>query len=93
MTRDPSFAKVPPMSQPRKQDRPFTATEVGTLIESFEGKLSAVAERVGSLCEDVHVLKTDVREIKDRLVTVEDTIRVSLPDIYRRITTVEAKVG
>ena len=80
------------MSQPRKEGS-FSVTEVGTLIESFRSELSVIGERVGGLCEDAEMLKTDVREIKDRLVVVEDTIRVSIPDIYRRVTALGAKGG
>lgn len=80
------------MSKLRKEDRPFSGTEVGALIESFRGEISAMAERLGAVCEDVAVLKMDVREIKDRLVVVEDTIRISLPDIYGRLTRLETKV-
>ena len=81
------------MSKPRKKDEPYSVTEVGTLIESFQSQLSVFGERLGSACEDIAVLKEDVGEIKTRLVTVEDVIRISLPDIYRRITTLEVKVG
>lgn len=79
------------MSKPRKEDRPFSGTEVGALIESFRGEMSVMAERLGSVCEDVAVLKTDLREIKDRLVVVEDTIRISLPDIYSRLSRLDTK--
>ena len=80
------------MTKFRKEDRPFSGTEVGALIESFRGEISAIAERLGIVCEDITVLKTDVGEIKNRLVTVEDTIRISLPNIYSRLSRLENKV-
>ena len=79
------------MSKSRKEDRPFTGTEVGAVLESLRNDISAIAEGQVALRADVDILRTDVGEIKDRLVIVEDTIRVSLPDIFRRLTHLEAK--
>ena len=81
------------MSKSRKDDRPFTGTEVGALIESFRGDISVIGERVGTLCEDTAILKQDVSEIKTRLVTVEDVIRISIPEIYSRLSRLEARAA
>ncbi len=80
------------MSKIRKEDRPFTGTEVGALIESFRSELRVIAEHLDTVCEDVGILKVDVRDIKNRLIVVEDTIRIALPSIYSRICVLEAKV-
>ena len=79
------------MSKMRKEDRPFSGTEVGTLIESFRNDFSIMAEKLDTVCQDVAILKIDVREIKVRLITVDDTIRIAIPDIYSRLTGLEAK--
>ena len=80
------------MSKPRKERGSYSVTEVGTLIESLRNDISTIAEGQVALRADVDILKTDVREIKDRLILVEDTIRVSLPDIYRRLNRLGTKV-
>ncbi|MBI3317014.1 MAG: hypothetical protein HYZ85_03290 [Candidatus Omnitrophica bacterium] len=71
----------------------YTSTEVGTILESLRSDISIIAESVITLRGDVDILKTDVKDIKVRLTTVEDTIRISLPDIYSRVKRLEVKVG
>ena len=75
------------------EEKYYTPTEVGTLIESFRDDLSLIAERVGTLSDDVAILKEDVKDIKVRLITVEDTIRIAIPDIYSRVKRLEVKVS
>ena len=81
------------MSKSRKEDRPFSGTEVGALIESLHTDISVIAEDVGALRQDVSVLKEDVHEIKVHLTTVEDIIRVAFPRINARFDRLEDKVG
>ena len=81
------------MVKPRKEDRPFTGTEVGVLIESFRNDISIIAEDVSAIRIDVHILKTDVKDIKRRMITVEDVIRIAIPSINTRLSRLETKVG
>ena len=74
----------------------FTAAQVGTIVESIEGKLKVVAEGVTSLGErmdrleeDVQTLKEDNKEIKERLVRIEDAVRIAIPDHEKRISKLE----
>lgn len=69
----------------------FTATEARALYESLTNQIALIAEPLNTICEDVAILKTDVSEIKTRLVTVEDAVRISIPDIYKRISALEAR--
>jgi DNA anti-recombination protein RmuC len=81
------------MSKSRKEDRPFSGTEVGALIESLRTDISVIAEDVGAIRQDVSVLKEDVQEIKVGLTTVEDVIRVAFPTTNSRLNRLEDKVG
>jgi hypothetical protein len=80
------------MVKPRKEDRPFTGTEVGTLIKSLRDDISVVAEGVGAIRVDVNILKNDMQDLKRKMITVEDAIRISIPSINNRLSRLEAKV-
>ena len=79
------------MPHNRKEDRPFSGTEVGALIESFRGDISVIAEDVRTLRVDVGILKEDVRDIKIRLTGVEDVLRISIPQTNSRLAVLESK--
>ena len=81
MTLPGSFVKVPSVSKPRKENRPFTATEVGTLIESFRSEISVLGEHLGSVTEDVAVLKFDGQSIKADVQLLRDMVRGNSEDI------------
>ena len=72
-----------PMVKPRKEDRPFTGTEVGSLIESFRDDISVVAEGVSAIRIDVNILKNDMQDLKRRMITVEDAVRIAFPRLSR----------
>ena len=71
----------------------YTATEVGTLIESFQSKLGMIAEEVQGFSK--WRLKTDSRleRIETRLTCVEDVIRIAIPAHEKRLKKLESKVG
>ncbi|MBI4357903.1 MAG: hypothetical protein HY584_01265 [Candidatus Omnitrophica bacterium] len=81
------------MSKSRKEDKPFSGTEVGTLIESFRNDISVIAEDVSTIRVDMNILKRDVRDLKKRMISVDDVIRVFIPKINSRASVLEAKVG
>ena len=76
-----------------KKDRGFTNTEVVTLFESLKLSIEVVAEGVTSLQDDVHILKEDVSDIKVRLRTVEDAVKIAIPDLNKRVTQLELKAA
>ena len=75
------------------KDKSFSATEVGVLVERLESKIDVVAERVGGLCEDMTEVKERLTSLETRMITVEDAIRITLPDHSRRLAKLEAKAG
>ena len=81
------------MKSIREEDRPFTGTQVGALIESFRDELSVFGEKLNTVSEDVAVLKEDVRELKSDMVIVKDILRVEIPRINSRLTRLENKVS
>lgn len=78
------------MKPMRDSDKTFTGTEVGALIESLRGDIALLAEGQIGIREDVAVLKRDVSSINLRLTTVEDAVRISLPDLYARVKALQA---
>ena len=76
-----------------KDDRGFTSTEVGVLIEEFRGDVKLLAEGITALQADVHILKEDVCELKTDMRTVKDFIRVSFPALDKRVTHLELKAA
>jgi len=77
----------------KAKDSGFTNTEVGTLIEEFRGDIKLLAGGFSVMSKDIHDLKNDVGEIKTRLVTVEDAIKIALPTHEKRITSLELKAA
>ena len=87
MTINENCSKVRLMSENEKH---FTATEVGTLIESFRSDLSIVSERVGTLCEDMDEVKHRLSSLEVDVRSIKDVMQISvLPCIAR----LEKKVG
>ena len=77
----------------RKNDQTYSATEVGTLVESLRNDISVIAEDLTSVKNDVSGLKTDMIQVKADLVTIKDTIRIAIPSLTRRVSILEAKAG
>lgn len=79
-----------------KENGSFTATEVGTLIESFRKELSVVSEGVCSLLswkETVDEKLGTLDRIEQRIICIEDVIRIVIPSHESRITRLESKLG
>jgi hypothetical protein len=79
------------MSSPREEDKPFSGTEVGALIESFRGDISIMAECLDTVAMDVTVLKNDVKDLKADMAVVKDVIRITIPQINSRLSALEMK--
>jgi len=74
-------------------ERNFSSSEVMTMFGSLKNDIAIIAEGQGSLSQAVSVLKTDVSEIRKKLISVEDTIRLSLPNIFSRFSKLEFKAS
>ena len=68
----------------------LTATETKALFESLHHSIRLIAEDQRTMRQDINILKEDVRDIKTRLTTVEDTLRIAIPDLYVRVKALEA---
>ena len=75
-----------------KKEEYFTATQVGTILESLRNDISIIAEDVRTLRVDTDILKKDVAELKTDMITVKDVLRISLPNHGAHIIALENKV-
>ena len=79
-----------------EENRLFTATEVGTLVESFRKDLSVVADGVSMLLswkETVDGKLGKLDRIEERLICIEDVLRITIPSHGSRISRLESKLG
>ena len=81
------------MSNGKKNGKTFSATEVGTLIESLRSEFRVVAEGVLALRKDVDDLKSRVSALEVDMRLLKDVIRVAIPSMNVRLSNLEAKVG
>ena len=72
-----------------KEDRYFSSTEVGTLIESLRSEISVIAEEVKGASS--WRIRTDQRldSLETDMHSIKDVIRLTLP----RISLIETKLG
>ena len=75
------------------EDKVFTGTQVGAVLESIRRELSLLAEGQTALRTDVDQLKKDVGELKDDMRVVKDVIRIAIPSINAPLSALEAKAG
>ena len=71
----------------------FTAREVGVLVEELRSEFRVVSEVVLPLREDMAEVKDRLSAVESRLTSLEDVVRLSIPDHNRRITRLETKAG
>ena len=72
-----------------KDDRNFSNNEVMALVESFKNDIKVIAEDTTSLREDMAEVKDRLSSVETTLKTLDDAVRNTLPDHEKRI----AKVG
>ena len=77
----------------KKTEDNFTVTEVGTLVESLRNDISVIAEDLTSVKNNVNILRTDVHELKNGMKIVRDVVRIAIPSLSVRVSSLEAKVG
>ena len=76
----------------RKEDKPFSSTEVMTLIESFRSDVGVIAEKVDDLSGRMGKVEDRLEAVEFEVRSMKDVIRVAIPDHERRITQLEAKL-
>lgn len=81
------------MSDRSKNDKIFSSTEVGVLVESLRADFRTVAEVVAPIPERLTAVEERLSAVENRLTGVEDVVRVAVPSINVRLTKLEAKVG
>ena len=79
------------MPGPKKDDKRFTTNEVAVLVESFKNDIHTIAEDLSSVREDISTLKEGMAEVKNDLTTIKDAVKVAIPEINKRVATLEAK--
>ena len=77
------------MTNFHEEDKVFTGTQVGAVLESLRHEISLIAEGQSAFREDVNTLKEDVRELKMDMRTVKDVLRINIP----RLDRLETKIG
>lgn len=75
-----------------EEDR-FSAREVATLVEDLRSEFKAVSQVVLPLREDMADVKERLGHVEDEVRQLKDTVRLGFPDIFKRLTRLEAKVG
>lgn len=78
----------------RPENKFFSNTEVAAIIESFRTDFSIFGERLSGVCEDVSILKEmkqDLDELKMDVKVIKDVLRIEIPSIKSRLTSLEAK--
>ncbi len=71
----------------------YSTNEVATLVEDLKGEFRVVAEAVTGLRDDVDNLKDRMSAVELEVRTLKDVIKVELPAMNRRLSSLEAKVG
>ena len=81
------------MPNKSKNDKIFSSTEVGVLVESLRSDFRSVTEVVIPLREDMADVKDRLTKVEVRVKSLEDAVRVAIPSLSTRVSTLEAKVG
>jgi len=81
------------MTDSKKNGKIFSATEVGTLVESLRGDIRAVAEGVTYLHSDMDDVKTRLSSLEVEARSVKDVLRIAVPSINTRLNRLEVRTG
>ncbi len=84
----------------RKNDKAFSSTEVGVLIEDLKSNFNIVAEetrglsdRMGAVENRLVGVEESLTGVERRLTHVEDAVRLAVPSLFKRVSALEAKAG
>ncbi len=64
-----------------KEKDTFTARQVAALLEDVRGEFRSVSEVVLPLREDMAEVKDRLTRVEERLIGVEDAVRLAIPDL------------
>jgi hypothetical protein len=81
------------MTNSRKNEKIFSATEVGTLVEGLRTDIRAVAEAVAPIPERLTAVEVRLGVVETEVRSLKDVVRVAVPSINVRLSNLEAKVG
>ena len=74
-----------------KEKDTFTAREVAAFLEDMRGEFRSVSEVVLPLREDMAEVKDRLTRVEERLIGVEDIVRLAIPDLNRKVPRLETK--
>lgn len=75
----------------KEPEKDYSVTEVGTLLESMDKKIDFLMEVVVPLREDMAEVKERLTNVETDVRTIKDVIRIEIPSMKSRISTLEAK--
>ena len=85
------------MNQDKKpNNKSFTTTEVGTLLEDINSKFDLLAEGQSGLREDVHGLKEEVNKLAGRMDRLEITtkfMKAAILDLSKDVKDIKVSVS
>jgi len=81
------------MTLGKKNDKAFSNTEVGVLVESLRADFRAVTEVVAPIPERLTAVEERLSSVENRLMRVEDVVRVAVPSLSNRVSVLETKAG
>ena len=69
----------------------FSATEVGTLLETMDHKIDFIVEIIVPMQKDMGEVKERLTNLETDMRLVKDVIRIEIPSLKKRVTRLEAK--
>ena len=84
----------------RKNEKTFSNTEVGVLIEDLKSSFNVVAEetrglsdRMGRVEDRLTCVEEGLSVVKIEVQSLKDVVRIALPNLSQRVATLEAKAS
>ncbi len=74
-----------------EQKREYSATEVGTILESVERKFDFLAELVAPMPERLEKIENRLGVLEIDVRSIKDVLRIEIPSMRSRIGVLEVK--
>ena len=74
------------------EDR-YGAREAAVLLEELRSEFKTVSETALPFREDMAEVKERLTRVEADLVEIKDAVRAGFPDIFKRLSRLETKVG
>ena len=81
------------MPDPKKDKNTFSSNQVAALIEDLKSQFRSVIEAVEPLPERLEKVEERLACIESEVRSLKDVVSIALPDLNKRVTRLEAKVG